>query len=62
MEDRGKEEFVGEGGYGVLDAGELDYLLSDPELREIIEALEREAAGDNADNDEVDGKKNYKVE
>lgn len=62
MEDRKKNNLDEEGGYSVFDAGELDFLLSDPMIREVVEEIERETADNSADDDGADKKEDKEVE
>lgn len=51
MSDKKRDELNREEGFSTFDAGEVDYLLSDPRLREIIEELEKESLGGDLTSD-----------
>lgn len=57
MSDKRDELKKEEEGYSVFDAGEIDFLLSDPRLREIIEDLEKESLSRGSTGDSKDEEK-----
>ena len=54
MSDKKRDELNREEGFSTFDAGEVDYLLSDPRLREIIEELEKESLSGDLTSDNRD--------